>query len=51
MTKIVNPNDQISALKSMLTSAIIKGLDMVGIVSPSSPAADESLLQGISDNK
>lgn len=39
MTKIVNQNDQISALKSMLTSAIIKGLDMVGVVSPSSPAA------------
>lgn len=37
MTKMVNPNDQVSALKSMLTSAIIKGLDMVGIVSPSSP--------------
>jgi hypothetical protein len=37
MTKMVNPNDQISALKSMLTSAIIKGLDVVGVVAPNSP--------------
>jgi hypothetical protein len=39
MTKISNVNDQISSLKSMLTSAIIKGLDVVGIVSPNSPKA------------
>lgn len=32
-----NPNDTQSILKSMLTSAIIKGLDVVGIVSTSTP--------------
>jgi len=37
LTKMTSANDINSALKSMLTSAIIKGLDMVGIVAPNSP--------------
>lgn len=37
LSKMANTNDIGSALKSMLTSAIIKGLDMVGIVAPNSP--------------
>jgi hypothetical protein len=37
MSQVANTNDVSSVLKSMLTSAIIKGLDMVGIVAPNSP--------------
>jgi len=37
MSQMANPNDINSALKSMLTSAIIKGLDIVGIVAPNTP--------------
>lgn len=39
MSKIVNANDVQSTLKSFLTSAIIKGLDLVGIVTPNGSQA------------
>jgi len=37
-TSSLNPNDVTSTLKSLITAAIIKGLDVIGIVTPSSPA-------------
>lgn len=37
VAKFSNPNDMDSAIKSMLTAAIIKGLDIIGIVNASGP--------------
>lgn len=39
MSQMANPNDVQSTLKSLITSAIIKGLDLVGIVTPNSSQA------------
>lgn len=47
----VNPNDQTSVIRSMLMAAIVKGLDVVGIVDPNGPQTGWQALQIAKENQ